>query len=73
MDAKCLDLTKQAESVMKDEEPRRNEAAHSFTLKQDDYFKSRYTSLDNALLIERTQTCLTECQRPADILKRVLQ
>ncbi|CDW75620.1 UNKNOWN [Stylonychia lemnae] len=75
MTQKCLELSKQSEEIINEEITKRKEQEAqnpSYTLDKAHYLSTRYFSLDRSLTVERAETCLNECQRPSEIIKRVL-
>ena len=44
----------------------------SYTLDLDEYMSSRVSSLEDAMIIEKANSCVSLCQKPAEIVKKVI-
>ena len=46
--------------------------AKSFTLDKVEFFESRMTKVEDALIVEQANRCMERCKQPVDVLKRVM-
>lgn len=72
---KCAELTKQSEQIINEEVEKRKHMEQSktpYSSSKEDYMKNRYFNLERSLIVEEAEHCISACQRPAEIIKRVL-
>ena len=69
---KCQPSVAAAQNIMNIKKQKDEQFIGQYTLSKNEFFNSKLTSVEDALVVEKANVCMKKCREPGEIIKRVL-